>query len=261
MKNDILINKQITEMPKLDFNINELKIFYCVLQKKIREFFDIETAYEYESFDWDNIDEYRLEEIIEEEVIVNMQLLKRIFKGNKSFSEMANKIRKMPLKAEYESYYDEYGNRLKEKALIIIPIFEEIRIYKRHKEIGFKLEYKMIKYITNLEKFSRINIDNIINLTTKYEVRLYEYICENCYYDNKGNKNISDESRKIKSDKFIKYFEIPETYKTNNIDQKFINPAILGLYNKIDIKVNIVKLKLDNNDKKKVSHYRIDVIK
>ena len=79
MKNDILLHKQILEFPKINMNINAQKVFYCVLQKKIRDFFDSDNAYEYDQFCWETIDDITLEEIIEDEVILDITFLKRIF--------------------------------------------------------------------------------------------------------------------------------------------------------------------------------------
>ena len=260
MKNDILVHKRITNMDKATFNINTLKVFYCVVQKKIREFFNDENGFTYEdnSFDWDEVD---LDYIIKKEIRLHISQLKKIYKGNKSLNEMYDSIRKMKSDIEYESYYDLSGNRLNEKALIIMSLFRKKAIYRSEKEVGFILNEDMADHISNLSIFAKINIDELLKLTTMNEIRLYEYICENNYHDENGNKNVRDEIRKIKIENFKKYFDIPEHYKTNNIEQKFINPAVKGIREKIGIHVRVVKLKLDTKHKNRVSHYRVDVIK
>lgn len=258
MKNDILLHKQILEMPKLKMNINAQKIFYCVLQKKIREFFSIETAYEYENFNWEDIDECRLQEVIEEEVIIDILLLKKIFPKRTAFKQMCEKIEDIKKEVKYDTYYKD-DDRIKKYETIILPLFEYIKINWKNKYLVFKLNKNMLQYITNLKKFAVINIDNLVKLNTSYEIRLYEYICENNYYDKNGKKLIKDDCRKIKVENFKKYMGINEDYRINNIDNRVLKPAIKGL-NKIGININVIKLKLDSYNKNIVSHYRIDII-
>lgn len=66
-------------------------------------------------------------------------------------------------------------------------------------------------------------------------------------------------SIKIPIEKFVKYFNIKDGYKTNDIETKIIKPALNIITKNTKYNTNFVKIKSDNQDKKRISHYRIDV--
>lgn len=259
MKN-LNLSKQLVEGARIEMSVIASKILYSTIHEKLNQLYSngYQSSYDNDNkvINWDNVD---IDLIMEEEVIINMDILKKIFKKNLSFREMANQIIKIPYVIKLDSKYDDEGNKIKNVLYHAIVMFTDITAYDENKTIGFKFYKGMFDYIVNIKKFARINIDEYLKLKTQYELRMYSLIAENNYYDCDGKKNIKDEARKIKIDDFRKMLSIPEVYKQGHIDQKILNPIQKGFKEKIGYDVTIKKFKLDTNDRKKVTHYRIDV--
>lgn len=252
----ILLNKNILELQKVNFNIHAKKILYMVLEAKKNELINSDI-YDYEGkICYDKIDD-----LYDEYVEVNLSMLRKIFKGRKTFKQMYTFILNVPYMVKYNSYYDEFGNYLKNPLFRAITIFTDIIIDEDNKVIQFKLYDNFVKNIFPINNFTNINIDLILSLKTDFQIRLYEYISEFNYYDLNGNKIIKDEARKMKAEKFKSYFGINNNYSSYDMYSKLFLPAIEGLNNNelFGKKIIFNKFRLDDQDKKKISHYRIDV--
>jgi hypothetical protein len=253
-RNELHISKVITEMPMLKMSHNSRLVLYTVLKKIWRIFRNREN---YVSKNELTQEDY---EIAKKPIALQLSDLKPLFFKNATYKEIKEHIKKVPLDAEFQTYYDLNGNKKNYLMDTRIALFKEIQFDDKNKEITFNPAERLINYIEALRTFARIDIEEMKNLKGNYQIRAYEFICQNNYIDKNNNKLISDEARKIKMADFRRYFEIPDTYNTGNIDMKVFKPIKKAInkhtkYNITDIK----KFKLDPHDKKKVSHYRIDV--
>jgi hypothetical protein len=253
-RNELHVSKLITEMPMLDMSHNSRLILYTVLKKiwqtfRNREdyvFKDVLTKKDYE--------------FAKKPITLGLSDLKYLFSYNATYKEIKDHIRKVPLNAEFKTYYDSFG--VKKNYLIDtkIALFTKVQFDDKKKEIIFTPNEHLLNYIEALKTFARIDIEEMKKLKGNYQIRGYELICQNNYVDKSNNKLIDDEARKIKIEDFRRYFEVPDTYNTGNIDMRVIRPLqrAINKHTKYNI-TNIKKYKLDKKDKKKVSHYRIDV--
>jgi hypothetical protein len=253
-KNELYVSKLITEMPMLEMNHNARLVLYTVLKKIWLNF---RNRYDYRSKEILTKKDY---EIAQKPVVLKLPDLRYLFSYNASYKEIKEHIKKVPLVAEFQTYYDSFG--VKKDYLIdtTIALFTKIQFDDRKKEVTFTPNEHLINYIEALKTFARIDIEEMKKLKGNYQIRGYELICQNSYVDKKNNKQISDEARKIKVSDFRRYFEIPDTYNTGNIDMRVLRPLqkAINSHTKYNI-VAIKKYKLDSQDKKRVCHYRIDV--
>lgn len=255
----MLIQKDVLEMYKTSFNIHAKKIFYLVLESKKNEIINNEEIYNFDgTIDYDKLE---CDEIVENYIGVELKTLKKIFKGRKTFNQIFNYLVNIPYMVKYFSSYDEDGNYLKTPKVRAITIFTDIIPDEEEKIIYFKLYKSFVKKIFPTFQFTNIDVDLLISLKTDFQIRLYEYISEFWYYDNDGNKVISDHMRKMKTEKFKNYFGINNNYNAYDMYSKLFLPAIKAINKNemFDYDISFHKLKLDTQDGKKISHYRIDV--
>jgi plasmid replication initiation protein len=114
-------------------------------------------------------------------------------------------------------------------------------IYEKNKsKFVVSLHEEMMEYLLELkEKFTRYEISNIKNLSSKYELKLYEYIKS---YQNMGT------SFEITVEKLREILEISETdYQLfGNLNQKILAPAIVKINQNTDLFVVIKPIKENN---------------
>lgn len=266
-KNELLVSKTIVALPKLDIHINAKKIFYIVLKEKIKQFFN---ECEYDSswtFDWNNVD---IDTVINEPIILRHKRLREIF-GHLTFDEIYPHILKIKKDIIFKTYED--GDLI----IYDMPIFNDIKINVTQRYIKFELNNKLTRHLCSLRKFAVLDISELVKFKTDNQIRMYEYICEHNYLDNKGKKLIGDECRKISVDKFLEYFNIIDKYtyiyksKKNNcednivkydlagIERRIINPSLKAITKHTKYNAKLVKLKADNQDRKRITHFRIDI--
>ena len=253
-KNELHVSKLITEMPMLDMSHNSRLILYTVLKKLWQNFRNRE---DYISKDKLTKEDYK---IAQKPIKLNLADLKYLFSYNASYREIKEHIKKVPLVAEFQTFYDSFGNKQNYLIDTTIALFTKIQYDDKKKEITFTQNEHLIGYIEALKTFARIDIEEMKKLKGNYQIRGYELICQNNYLDKNNKKLVSDTVRKIRIEDFRRYFEIPDTYNTGNIDMRVLRPLkkVINKHTKYNI-VAIKKFKLDPLDKKKVSHIRIDV--
>lgn len=254
MKNEVHVSKLITEMPKLNMSHNARLVLYTVLKKSWQTFRNRE--------DYISKDILTKEDFEEAQKPINLKLcdLKPLFKHNATFKEIKEHILKIPYEARFKTYYTLQGKKTNMLMDTKISLFKGVQANDKEKTIMFTPASHLLNYIEALKNFAKVDIEEMKELNGNYAIRAYELICQNNYLDVNNNKLIDDEVRKIRMEDFRRYFEIPKTYNTSNIDMRVLRPIMKAInkhtkYNIIEIK----KFKLDVNDKKKVTHYRIDV--
>jgi hypothetical protein len=260
-KNDLLVSKDVTAVQKGDISVNTKKIFYVVLKEKIKEFMQDDFAFNSDGqLDWNDI---LINDIISKPMIFTYGMLRKVF-GHKNFEY----IRECVDKIKFEVHFKTYNS--KGAILHKTPLFKDIAFPKYVNEIHFLLNDFMVKHLCNLQKFAKIDITELILLRTDNQIRMYEYICEFNYLDDKGNKLMIDEKRKMKIEKFLEYFGIQDkyisyinennkpVYLTYEIERKIIIPALNGINKYTRYNAKLVKFKLDRYSRNKVTHFRID---
>ena len=75
-----------------------------------------------------------------------------------------------------------------------------------------------------LKAFAKIDIGEMKKLSGNYQIRGYEFICQNNYRDKYNNKLVDDDARKIKVADIKRFFDIPTHYEIGRIDQKILMP-------------------------------------
>jgi hypothetical protein len=254
-KKEFHVSKLITEMPKLNMSHNARLVLYTVLKKSWQTFINREG---YISKDILTQEDY---EIAKKPITLNLADLKPLFKKRSSFREIKDYILTIPYEARFKTNIDVHGKKRTELLEVKISLFKKVEVSNNAKEITFEPAEYLLNYIESLKTFARIDVAEMKNLTSSnYAIRAYEFICQNNYLDKKNNKILNDEVRKIRVEDFRRYFGIPDTYDTSNIDMRVFKPIkrLINKHTKYNI-VDIKKFKLDKKDKKKVSHYRIDI--
>jgi len=249
----IKISNNLLQKTKYDLNIYTQKLIMLLIYKKKKEILD-DKVYNYNgTFDENKIYEV-LDNVMENSTILNLGELKSLFgnKKNISFREIENYFINFSGSIQWIE-----NNQIKK----IIPIGRLLNVYMETKEIEFFLNYEIKDYILSLKnKWSEIDISIYLQLSSKYQIRLYEYLClYDCVKNNKTNF-----MRKRTLEDIRNFFDIPDSYQMKNIKQKVFNPAIKALnkiYAENGQKINLVCLKLDKNNPKKITHLRIDINK
>ena len=113
--------------------------------------------------------------------------------------------------------------------------------------IIYDFEYECINFslsetfaeilIEMLDKYTIIEFEELSNISSKYSQRLYEL----------SKRYLKQQRYLMKIDDFKRYFNIPDSYKMGNIDQKILNPAIKELNSKTNINCSIEKKKKGRN--------------
>jgi hypothetical protein len=253
-KEEVHVSKLITEMPKLKMTHNARLVLYAVLKKSWQTFRKREN-YIFK-------DKLSPEDIKEAQKPVTLKLydLKPLFRSNTTFKDIKEHILTIPYEAIFNTNIDINGRKRNELLEVKISLFKKVEVSNKEKEITFQPSDNLIFYLEALKSFARIDIEELKKLRGNYQVRGYEFICQNNYLDKNGNKLIDDEARKIRVEDLRRYFEVPNTYDIGRIDQRVLNPVKKAInkhtkYNIVDIK----KFKLDPRNKCRVTHYRIDV--
>ena len=253
-KNELHVSKLITEMPKLDMSHNARLVLYSVLKKSWQNFRKRE---DYIFKDILTEEDYK---IAQKPVTLCLSDLKPLFKSNSTYKEIKEHILRIPYEAQFKTYYDLFGEKRNYLMDTKVALFKKVQFDDKRKEITFEPADYLLNYIEALKTFARIDIEEMKELNSLYAIRAYEFICQNNYLDKNNNRLISDEARKVKVNDFRRYFEIPETYNASNIEMRVLRPIKKSINKHTKYKIiDIKKLKLDPSDKKKISHYRIDV--
>lgn len=253
-RSELHVSKLITEMPMLKMSHNSRLILYSVLKKIWRVFRSREDYIFKDVLTTEDIKEAR------KPVTLTLPELKHLFKNNSTYKDIKEHIKKLPLDAEFQTYYDLHGRKRDYLLDTRIALFTEIQFDDKKKEITFTPAMHLVNYIEALKSFAKIDIEEMKRLSGNYQIRGYELICQNNYLDKNNNKLIDDESRKIRIEDIRRYFEIPSTYNIGDIDRRVLNPLkrVINKHTKYNI-TDIKKFKLDSQNKCKVTHYRIDV--
>jgi hypothetical protein len=255
IRNELHVSKLITEMPKLNMSHNARLVLYSVLKKSWKTF---RNRKDYISSEILTVEDY---EIAKQPITLKLTDLKSLFSKNASYKGIKEHILTIPYEATFKTYYDSFGEKKDYLMDTKIALFKKVQFDDKNKEIIFTPEEYLLNYIEALKTFAKIDIEEMKKLTSSnYAMRAYEFICQKNYLDKNNNKLVSDEVRKIRVEDFRRYFEVPNSYNAGRIDQRVFAPIkkLINKYTKYNI-VSIKKFKLDPRDKKKVSHYRIDI--
>jgi hypothetical protein len=253
-KEEVHVSKLITEMPKLKMTHNARLVLYSVL-KKSWQTFRKRDSYIYK-------DELSPEDIKEAQKPVTLKLcdLKPLFRTNTTFKDIKEHILTIPYEAIFKTNIDIQGKKRNELLEVKISLFKKVQVSNKEKEITFLPSDNLIFYLEALKSFARIDIEELKKLKGNYQIRGYEFICQNNYLSRDGDKLIDDEIRKIRISDLRRYFEVPKTYTIGDIDRRVLNPTkkAINKHTKYNI-VAIKKFKLDPRNKCRITHYRIDI--
>jgi plasmid replication initiation protein len=221
--NNLLIKNEVVKMSKIQMKKNAKLIFYIALQQKALSLINSSD------------EEYN----IKKPSIINLETLKKVFKGQKSFKEMVLTIETTPKDFKIQE----------NKTYRIISIFDEIVINTEKKEILFYFSKNSLKYFdVKNGNFTKINLNELILLSSDYSIKMYEVIS---MYSNLNN------SIKIQFDTFKELFNIQSSYQTKDISTKILKPVINEINKKTKYIINIDKIK--NN--RKITHIILNINK
>lgn len=256
-KKELHVSKLITEMPKIIMTYNARLILYTVLKKVWQTFRNDE---------YDHSGKFTKDILTSEDYVkaqrpitLNLGELKPLFSLNASFKEIKEHILTIPYEARFKTHIDVYGKYQKDLMDTKIALFNKVQANDKNKEITFQPSDNLLIYLECLKSFAKIDIEELKKLRGNYQIRGYEFICQNNYLDNK-NSVVKDEARKIRVKDLRRYFEVPDTYTIGDIDRRVLKPVkkAINKHTKFNI-TDIKKFKLDPQNKNRVTHYRIDV--
>ena len=113
---------------------------------------------------------------------------------------------------------------------------------KGENQVKFEIHRDLKPYLIGMKNnFLQYDITNILKLKSTYIIRMYE-ICkdrlnENKRYNNKKTK-FNIEIKKIRE-----IFEIPKSYKNNDIKRHILDKAVIQFADKTDIKISYTEVK------------------
>jgi hypothetical protein len=251
-KKELHVSKLITEMPKLEMTYNARLVLYTVLKKVWQTF----RNDEYSIFTKDVL---TTEDYIraQKPITLNLSELKPLFSLNAPFKEIKEHILTIPYEARFKTHIDIYGKYQKDLLDTKISLFSKVQANDKNKEITFKPSDNLLIYLECLKSFAKIDIEELKKLRGNYQIRGYEFVCQNNYLD---SDIVKDEARKIRIMDLRRYFEVPKTYTIGDIDRRVLKPIknAINQHTKFNI-TNIKKFKLDPQNKNRVTHYRIDI--
>lgn len=248
--NIIKLSNNILKRNKYKMDLHSQKLIMMLFHTKKKQLLNLPELYDFDgNFVAEEIRE-GLYNIIEEPINLFYNDLKKLF-GNKrmSFNQIIKK---------FEKFSGSIIWLEKGKPKTIIPINRKIQIDEENKSLIFYLNKELENYIIAVFKnYCEIDLDIYLQLKSKYQIRMYEYIC---LYD-----CTSDEFKRKKTIKDIRdFFDVPDSYEFTNINQMVLTPSIKAL-NKILIKnyqfLKLKKLKTDNNNPKLITHIIINLEK
>lgn len=118
-----------------------------------------------------------------------------------------------------------------------ISVFESIVYDEEEDEIVYKITDTFKPFVDDvIKKFTVLELKSLSNLSSSYSLRMFEFI----------SKNKGLDFYKMPIEDFRKYFKIPKTYTMCNIDQRVVNPCIIDINTKTNLKVKIEKVKSKN---------------
>jgi|GEM_PF-3910086 len=250
----IKISNNLLQKNKYELNIYTQKLIMLLIYNKKKEIINDNEIYNHDG----DFDEAKiglvLDSVIEEPTTLNFTDLKSLFGNKKNIS--FREIEKQFITFNGSIQWIE-NNQIKK----IIPINRFVNVDENKKEMKFFLNPTIKDYILSIEsKWAEIDINIYLQLSSKYQIRLYEYLClYDCVKSNKTNF-----MRKRTLEDIRNFFGIPDAYKMNKINEKVLNPAIKALnkiYAENGQKINLVCLKLDQNKPRNITHLRIDINK
>ena len=253
-RNEIHVSKLITEMPKLKMSHNARLVLYTVLKKSWQTFRNRNNYISKDILSPEDIEE------AQKPVTLQLSDLKPLFRLNATFKEIKEHILTIPYEAQFKTNIDLQGKKVNEVFEVKISLFKKVVVGNKSKTITFMPSENLIEYIEALKTFAKVDIEEMRKLKGNYQIRGYELICQNNYRDKNNNKLVDDEVRKIRIADLRRYFEVPDTYTTGDIDRRVLEPLKKSINQNTKYNItNIKKYKLDPENKCKVSHYRIDV--
>lgn len=136
---------------------------------------------------------------------------------------------------------------IKEKDSITrIAVFSYISYSHLTSEIEYELNPTFKNnFLDDADCFTIINLENLYKLKSKYSQRMYE-LCSS--YLNQKHVLIPIET-------FKEHFNVPDSYKSGNIDQSILNPSIAEINEKTNLRITIEKKK----KRKKITHILFNI--
>jgi plasmid replication initiation protein len=154
---------------------------------------------------------------------------------------IANYKKKIDVTNKEKSFYIKQAEELMSNPFILDGIMfnwcSSVDFQTLNSHIIFTIHPKLKKFLLNLkDNFLQYDIINILNLKSKYSIKLYEILLseynKNNFYNNRKIINFE-----IELNKLIELLNIPQSYKFENIKQRILLKSQNDFEkNKVDIK-------------------------